>query len=223
MGGDALLVISIRLYVAPLPQAQAALVIPDAALADLRDAGYLFTREPAPLLVEVVAPEPPSGPLADGRAVAQVALPLVRRAAFAATLPAVHQPVGPQGRWYGALLTWGWLLLLAAAQNALQVLGGLWLVAGLPWARGSYRRITVGLAGLSARALTPALETAQVRLVQHAGLSRLPAILEEAGEERARALRDAAGLAAAAGAPGLQLFYEALAAGRVPPGVWAML
>ena len=41
--------------------------------------------------------------------------------------------------WLG-LLAWGWLLLVFAAQSPANVIGALWLMAGLPAMRNGYRR-----------------------------------------------------------------------------------
>jgi hypothetical protein len=217
-------VYGVPVYAVPAPEGTALVVSPD-VLDGLRDTGYVLAAAPAAVRIDLLVAEP-----APGAAVPAIA-PLdaetvLRRAVSSATLvpdPAARRlaAVGPHGPWYVALLIWGWLLLLFAAQNVAQVLGGLWLVAGLPLARRAFRNRARrwgrrGAAGWHLLAEPPA-----VRALPHAGLSELARVLAAHPDDPAGACRAAARACPGAGLSGLVPFYAALAAGETPPGVYA--
>jgi hypothetical protein len=139
-------------------------------------------------------------------------------------MPQGAASVGPQGRWFVALVIAGWLLVLFAAQSTSQVVGGLWLAAGLPWVRRDVRRRLVLAAERAAGGLRHATVPASIVVVEHAGLARLAAILAAAAPHGpAAAYQAAARDCAAAGLPWLAPAYAALATGETPPLLWAPL
>ncbi|HVG98937.1 MAG TPA: hypothetical protein VNK05_18660 [Chloroflexota bacterium] len=217
-------VYGVPVYAVPAPEGTA-LVVPADVLDGLRDTGYVLAAAPAAVRIELLVAEPPAG--AAGAAISALdAATVLRRAVSAATLapdPAARRlaAIGPQGPWYAVLLVWGWLLLLFAAQNVAQVLGGLWLVAGLPLARRAFRSRARrwgrrGAAGWHLLAAPPA-----VRTLPHAGLSELGRVVAAHPDDPAAACRAAALACPGAGLAGLAPFYAALAAGEAPPGVYA--
>ncbi|MGH2350084.1 MAG: hypothetical protein ACRDJN_00530 [Chloroflexota bacterium] len=224
-GGDvpARPAIGVRLYATPLP-AGTALVAPERALADLLDTGYLLAEEPAAIRVDLLVAGP--GPQ---DAVAAQATALLRRAAAAAAMsvtPYDHQRVsraGPSGRWYAALVVWGWLLLLGAGQSALQAAAGLWLAAGLPWARRGSRRRQIEWVARGADGLRAVADAVEVRQLEHAGLVELARLMERHRHDAAAACRAVAQSCAAAGLADLAPIYRALAAGEPPARIWAPL
>jgi hypothetical protein len=173
-------VATLRLYAAPLPRelGSLALVAPPPLVEEVRHAGALLAYHPAPLELAVLAP----GALDPARLQGPAGV-VLRRAAVAATMaPPEDQPAlpGPQGAWYAALVTWGWLSILGAGESARSTLGGLWLAAGLPLVRRAYRRALAAHQGRAALGLAGAIDAAQVRVVEHAGLQRLAAMLAAA-------------------------------------------
>ena len=209
--------IGVRLYAAPLPGGLA-LVAPAAAVADLRDAATLVARYPVAVRLDVLVPAHVAG--VAGAEVEAQARQLIWRAAGAAAVPPPPAEVGPRGRWYAALVAWGWLLVLGAAQNWAHVVGGLWLAAGLPLARRAYRASLRAWTARTAAAVHSVVTPAEVRQVEHAGLTRLAAAVQAATAAPADACRAAARLCAPAGLAGLAPFYLALADGALPSGLW---
>ncbi len=175
-------VVTLRLYAAPLPRelGSLALVAPPALVDEVRYAGALLAHHPAPFELAVLAPAP-----LDPAGIQGPAGIVLRRAAAAATMaPPADQPdaVGPHGTWYAALVTWGWLSILGAGESALSTLGGLWLAAGLPLVRRAYRRAQSARHGQAALGLGGAIDAASIRVVEHAGLQQVAAVLAPAIE-----------------------------------------
>jgi hypothetical protein len=233
--------VGVCLYAVPTPYGTA-LVAPAGALAALRDLGYLLAEQPAGVRVELlVARQQASEPLE------REAVMLLRRAASGAALglglpakgagrkgaapsaPAAGAPdgslrrIGPGGRWYAALVAWGWLLLVATSENLLQVAGGLWLAAGLPLARRAWRRREAEWTTRGAAGLWPVTGRVTVRQHVHAGLEQLGGVVEGHGDQPQRACGLAAQACRAAGLAELVPFFAALATGSAPPGIWAPL
>ena len=207
-----------RLYAMPVPGGTV-LVASELALADLAAGAHLVAMLPPSLGVDVYV----AAPLPEA-AVVEPARVLLRRAAAAATFPASVPPLGPQGRWYAVLVIWGWLALLGASQSVAQVLGGLWLAFGLPWARRAQRRRTDRWPERAASALGTAFgDVVPVRQLVHTGLQRLTGVLEAASGPAEERLRAGAIACVAAGVPHLASFYLALAQGHRPAGTWAFV
>jgi hypothetical protein len=214
-------VYGVPVYAVPAPQGTA-LVVPPEVVEGLRDAGYVLAAAPAAVRIDLLVAAPAAGP-----AVAPLeAETVLRRAVSAATLapdPAIRRldTVGPHGPWYVALLIWGWLLLLFAAQSAAQVLGGLWLVAGLPLARRAFRNRVRAWGRRGAAGWHLLADAPEVRPLPHAGLADLARVVAGRADDPAAACRAAALACPGAGLAGLASFYAALAAGEAPPGVYA--
>ena len=209
-----------RLYSVPVPGGTV-LVATEPALADLAAGAHLAAIRLLEFGVDVYV----DSPLPEAT-VTEPARLVARRAAAAAIFPASALPMGPQGRWYAVLVIWGWLAVLSAAQSAAQVLGGLWLAVGLPWARGRQRRGADLWSERAAGALASALranEVVPVHQFVHAGLQRLKAALDATPGDAGERLRAVAVACAAAGVPHLESFYLALAQEQRPSGIWAFI
>jgi hypothetical protein len=219
--------VGVRMYAAPTPSGPV-MVVPEGALADLRDTGYVLFSAPAPVRVDLLI----AGPAVPGEPAPPVpfdeieVVTLLRRAAAAATLAPDgasqrQAGVGPAGPWYATLLAWGWFLLLFAAQSPAHVIGALWLMAGLPAMRTGYRRRRQAWRRHGAAGLHAVAGAVAVRPLPHAGLTHLATILARDADDPSAALRAAAQACPDAGVAGLAPFYAALAAGAVPAGVWS--
>jgi hypothetical protein len=225
-------VIGVRLYAAPLPGGATALVVTPTLQADLASVGRLVAAHPEAIRIDVLA-APGTG--VDGEA----ARTLMLRAASVVTLGGgaaqAQHALGPSGRWYAALVIWGWLLLLAAGQSLAQVAGGLWLAIGLPWTRGAYARTRAARQEPIAEWLGAALAAANARVHEHASMGQLAERLAEPSSDlpaqrrgsaegiNTAAFRHLAAGCVPAGVRELAPFYGALAAGQLPGDMWSYL
>jgi hypothetical protein len=207
-------VIPISIYAAPVPGGRT-LVVPAAAVDQIGGVAALLQRHPDSVRVDVLAPAGP--PIPD----LQAMLPgLLARAAAAAALPAAAPRRGPHGRWYAALVAWGWLLVLAADGHMGQVLAGLWLGAGLPLVRAAYTGGVLRWAARAAAGYLPVLAPVEVRHLEHDGLTRIAAAVAEHEGAPQSAFEAAAALCAVAGPIALQSFYRELSEGTPASGIW---
>lgn len=214
--------IGVRVYAVPTPSGDA-LVAPDSVLADLRDAGYLLADYPTGVRVDLLCATAVPGAVPEDAVVT-----LLRHGAAAAGVMADPggrrlAAVGPRGAWYATVLVWAWLLLLFAAQNVVQVAGGLWLVAGLPLARRAHRRRVVGWERRGVAGLAAFAGPVEVRCVSHAGLALIAGVIDSMPGAPAAACRAAARACVGAGLAELSSFYDRLGTGEAPARVWLPL
>jgi hypothetical protein len=210
----------VRIYAVPAHDGTA-LVVPARALEDLRGAGVVLAAHPGRLHVQVLV----AAPIA-GDHLAEAARLVAQRAAVEASLPGPALDAGPHGRWYAALVIAGWLLLLFSGGSTAQMLAGLWLAVGLPWARAAYRRRVGAAADRAADGLRDLAADPEVVQLPHEGLRQFAAAwaaTAAAGPPAPVEAYAAARRRAGAELPALEPFYAALAAGEAPPGVWGML
>lgn len=209
--------IHVRLYAAPLADGTA-LVAPPGVLRELHDVGHLLARASVPVGLDVLVPYP----LPPEELSAQ-AITLLRRAVCAAAAGSHPATAGPRHRWYAALVLWGWLTVLFADQLPANVLGGLWLGVGLPWARHRVRQGAADLARRGAAGWATALWPESASQAEHYGLVRLAETLRETPGSAQEKYRAAAAQCASLGVPSLTSLYDALASGALPTGIWSSL